>query len=243
MASKEEIWLNKRLGMITASELGEITSASGRIIDGCVDYIRRKRWERRYGFAHQVSSWQMEVGNQQEPYIFEWLKANYPYLDVVYSKNLSEIPFWCAPDCPLGASPDAYTADEKVVFEFKTLVGAKGVEFFGDEYTPYADKKVAVLKEHGCQIMGLFLSNPKVEEIWLIKYIYCDDNIRKDTDSPLASWRGLVFKFERKDYELSIAAMRERIILFDKMIDAPIGPKEFKNGNWRVTPEGELTKE
>ena len=227
--------------MITASELGQITSAKGGIIETNLSYIRAKRWERKHGFSHPVFAHAMEVGNQQEPMIYEWCKANLGFNEIVYSKDLPEIPFWVAQDCPVGASPDAYVPSERLVFEFKTLVGNTAIEYFGDEYTPYEEKKLAVWKDHGDQLLGQFISNPAIEEIWLVKYIFQDDDILEDTDSPLASWRGLVFKFRREDYEASIEAMRERIILFDKMIDAPISPADFKKGEWYVE-NGELKK-
>lgn len=238
---KEQKWLQKRLGMITASELGQITSASGKIIDGNLSYIRAKRWERKHGFAHPVSARAMEIGNEQEPMIYEWCKANLGFNEIVYSKDLPEIPFWVSTDCPVGASPDAFTPDKRIVLEFKTLVGATSIEFFGDDYTPYEEKKLAVWKDHGDQLLGQFISNSAVDEIWIIKYIYQEDDIIKDTDSPLATWRGLVFKFARKDYEASIDEMRKRIILFDKMIDDPINPAEFKKGEWSVV-DGKLIK-
>lgn len=239
---KEQKWLQKRVGMITASELGNITSASGKIIDGNIAYIRAKRWERKHGFSHPVTAKAMEIGNEQEPMIYEWCKANLGFNEIVYSKELPEIPFWIATDCPVGASPDAFTPDQRIVFEYKTLVGSTSIEFFGDDYTSYEEKKAAVWKEHGDQLLGQFLSNDAVEEIWLIKYIYQDDDIIKDTDSPLAPWRGLVFKFARKDFEESLAEMHERIRLFDKMIDAPINPSEFKKGEWFVDETGQLRK-
>lgn len=239
---KEQKWLQKRLGMITASELGQITSASGKIIDGNLSYIRSKRWERKHGFTHPVSARAMEIGNEQEPTIYEWCKANLGFNEIVYSKELPEIPFWIATDCPVGASPDAFTPDQRIVFEYKTLVGATSIEFFGDEYTSYEEKKLAVWKDHGDQLLGQFISNSAVEEIWVVKYIYQDDDILKDTDSPLAPWRGLVFKFVRKDYEGSIEELRRRIILFDKMIDAPINPSEFKKGEWYVDDNRQLQK-
>lgn len=240
MPTKEEIWLKKRLGMITASELSAITSKSGRIIDGCIDFIRSKRWERKHGFTHPVSARTLDIGNEQEPYIAAWCMEHLPLESIVYSKELPEIPFWIAPDCPLGASPDAYTPDESIVLEFKTLVGAKSIEFFDDDYTPFVEKKKAVFSDHGDQLLGQFISNPRVEEIWLVKYIYQDDDIMEDTDSPLAPWRGHVFKFLRKDYDASIDEMRNRICLIDKMIDAPISPSEFKSGEWYVDKNGEL---
>ena len=239
---KEQKWLQKRLGMITASELGNITSTSGKIIDGNLSYIRAKRWERKHGFSHPVTARAMEIGNEQEPMIYEWCKANLGFNEIVYSKNLPEIPFWIATDCPVGSSPDAFTPDQRVVFEYKTLVGATSIEFFGDEYTSYEEKKAAVWKDHGDQLLGQFISNSAVEEIWLVKYTFQDDNIMADTDSPLAQWRGLVFKFARKDFEESLAEMHERIRLIDKMIDAPINPSEFKKGEWFVDETGQLRK-
>lgn len=241
MASKEELWLLKRLGMITASELGSIVSGRGGIIEGNLSYIRAKRWERKHGFSHPVFARPMEIGNEQEPMICEWARENLGFPEIIYSKDLPEIPFWIAPDCPLGASPDAFLPDESIVFEFKTLVGSTAIEFFGDDYTAYVEKKAAVLKDHGEQILGLFLSNPKVQEIWLIKYIYQDDDILKDIDSPLAPWRGLVFKFKRQDYSASLKEMRGRIIVCDKMIDSKINPSDFKTGKWSVK-DGELVK-
>lgn len=240
--NKEQKWMDRRLGMITASELGSITSASGRIIDGTLSYIRSKRWERKHGFTHPASAKAMDIGNEQEPMIYKWAMANMGYGEIVYSKDLPEIPFWTATDCPMGASPDAFTPNEKVVFEFKTLVGATSIEFFGDERTSYEEKKAAVWKDHGDQLVGLFLSNPNVEVINLIKYIYQDDFIVKDTDSPLAPWRGTVFVFTRSDFEKSIAYMRDRIILIDAMIDSDCNPSEFKSGEWYMDEEGILKR-
>ena len=239
---KQQKWLQQRLGMITASELGQITSASGKIIDGNLSYIRTKRWERRRGFSHPVSARTMDIGNEQEPYVYDWCVANLGLDKLIYSKDLPTIPFWVSEECPLGASPDSYTPDESTVVEFKTLVGATAIEFFGDEDTSYEEKKIAVWKEHGDQLLGQFLSNRKVREIILVKYIYQDDDIMKDTDSPNASWRGIVFRFERADYAGSIAEMKDRVVLFDAMIDSHVNPSEFKKGSWSLK-DGKLVKE
>lgn len=239
---KEQAWLRKRLGMITASELNQVTSKSGKIIEGTLSYIRAKRWERKHGFSHPVSARAMDIGNEQEPYIFDWCRVNLPELgEIVYSKDLPEIPFWIATDCPVGASPDCFTPDMGIVLEFKTLVGNTAIEFFGDDYTSYEEKKEAVLNDHGDQLIGQFISNSAVREIWVVKYIYQDDDILKDTDSPNAPWRGLVFKFKRDDYVESIEEMKDRIRLIDAMIDAPVNPSDFKKGEWYVAG-GKLMK-
>ena len=234
--------MKARCGKITASELGDVMSASGKIIDGCVTYIRSKRWERQHGYALGVSARTMEIGNENEPMIFEWLKANIGADDVVYSKDpeLGEIPFWVPEDAPyFGASPDAFTFDRKTIWEFKTLVGNEATYFFMDKYTPMVEKKARVIKEHGPQLLGLFISSPETETIKLIKYAYQRDDLDLDTDSPLAPWRGLVFEFKRSDYQVSIEEMKSRIAMFDQMIDAPVNPVEFKDGLW-VLKDGKL---
>lgn len=244
MISKEERWLKNRVGRITASELGEITSASGKIIDTNIVYIRAKRWERNHGYALPVSSRTMEIGNETEPMIFEWTKANLDYPDLVYSKDdeLGDIPIWIPEDAPyFGASPDAFTVTQETVFEFKTLVGNETTFFYMDEYTPFVEKKARVLKEHGEQIFGLFISNPTVKRVILVKYAPQRDDIMDDRDSPLAPWRGVAFIFERKDYTVSIEEMRQRVILINAMIDAPVDPAQFKAGEW-VVENGHLIK-
>ena len=185
----------------------------------------------------------MDIGNENEPMIFEWVKANCPGTEnVVYSKDqeLGEIPFWVPEDAPyFGASPDAFTFERDVIWEFKTLVGNEATCFFMDEFTPMADKTARVLKEHGDQILGLFISEPRARTIKLVKYAFQRDDVEKDIDSPLATWRGLVFEFKRETFSESIEEMRWRIELFNLMIDAPVNPVEFKDGLWAVK-DGEL---
>lgn len=230
---KEQKWLQNRLGRITASELDSITSASGKIIDGNIDYVRTKRFERNHGFSLPVYSHAMEVGKESEPYAVAWYRENYPQSPIIYSQELPEIPFWTNPYIPnFGASPDAFSADEMVVLEIKTTVGNSTIEFFFDPATSYEEKKARVWKEHGSQILGQFLSNPKVLVIRLLKYCPCNDDILQDTTSPIAPWRGMVFEFERKDFVASLAEMEERINLFNAFIASDINPSEFKDGRW-----------
>lgn len=238
---KEHKWRLDRCGYITASMLSDITSKSGRIIDGTVSAIRSKRFERKHGYPLQVSSRAMEIGNENEKYVIEWFRSHYPDMPIIYAQEVEEgIPFWSVDWAKFGASPDAYTPDERIVIECKTVVSNTNIEFFSDEYTSYEEKKLAVWKDHGDQIIGQFLSNPKVEEIWIVKHIYCDEFNEFEPSDPLADWRGIVFKFARNDYESSIEEMRQRIILIDKMIDAPINASDFKSGEWYVDENGIL---
>lgn len=239
---KEQKWKLQRCGYITASMLSDISSKSGKIIDANIAAIRSKRFERKHGYPLSVSSRPMEIGSANEKYVIEWFRAQNPDMPIIYAQDVEEgIPFWTVDWAKFGASPDAFTPDERIVVECKTVVSNSNIEFFADEYTSYEEKKAKVWDEHGCQLLGQWLSNPNVEEIWVVKHIYCDEFNEFEPADPLASWRGLVFKFARKDYEVSIAEMKERIRLIDAMIDAPINPSEFKDGKW-VIRNGQLKK-
>lgn len=230
---REDKWMQKRLGRITASELGSITSASGKIIDGNVDYIRTKRWERNHGYSLPISSKAMEWGRENEPYAIEWYRANFPDSQVVYSQELPEIPFWTNPSVKnFGASPDAFTEDESMVLEIKNVYSNGNIEFFFDPDTSYEEKKAKVAKEHIDQILGQFISNPAVKTVRLLKYCAQNDDIPQDTDSPLAAWRGIVFDFQREEYISSIEEMIERINLFNAFIASKKNPSDFKQGDW-----------
>ena len=218
---KEMAWRKERLGRITASELGDLFSASGKIIEG-----RDKRFERLHGFSYPVSAKNFEIGHEQEPYAIEWFRHNYPELPIIYAMELPRIPIWVADFANFSASPDAFTEDESIVIEVKTVVSDGNAEFYADELTSYEDKLASVKKEHGMQIAGQFLSNPKVKEIWVLKYIYQRDDCDEDVSSPLDPWRGIIFKFKREDFNLLEVATR--IKLFDLFIDSQFESKALK---------------
>ena len=220
---KEYEWKAKRLGRITASELGDVVSLSGKITEANIDYIRHKRFERRHRFVYPVRCANFDIGNEQEPYAIGWLRNHYPELDIKYAQEFDEIPFWTVGWSYFGASPDAFLEDESIGFEIKTLCSIKATEFYADPSVPYEEKESSVLKDHAPQIMGQFLSNEKVKEIWLVKYIYQHDDCDEDRDSPYADWRGLVFKFKREDFDLE--SLRSRIIMFDQFINSDVDIK------------------
>lgn len=223
---KEQHWLKRRLGYISASELNNLCSKSGKVTKENISYIRRKRFQRKHGFTYPVSGYALDMGKIMEHDAVLWFRENYPEVPIIYSQELSEIPFWTVDWAKFGASPDCFTEDQGIVVEIKNLVGNSTAEFFDDDYTPYETKKAFVIEEHGNQICGQFLSNEKVQEIWVVKYIYQRDEVDEDIDSPLAPWRGLVFKFRREDFDLD--STKQRIIKFDNFIDTDQDPNLFK---------------
>ena len=48
MTEKELNWFRKRVGVITASEVDKLFSASGKWIEGNITYLYQKQYERTY---------------------------------------------------------------------------------------------------------------------------------------------------------------------------------------------------
>lgn len=236
---KEQKWLQRRCGYISASKLSDIVSKSGKITLGVQSAIRSKRFERKRGYSLPVSSREMEIGKEQEKYAVAWFRENHPELPIIYAQELPEIPFWEVSWAKFGASPDAFSEDESVVVEFKTLVSNGRIEFFCDEYTPKEAKEFSVWEEHGDQILGQFLSNDKVQTIYLVKYVFQDDNNDFDRDSPTAPWRGFVFTFKRENYVESLRHLKERILFIDALIDSDLNPSEMDD---YILKDGVLVK-
>lgn len=207
--------------------LSDIVSKSGKITLGVQNAIRSKRFERKRGYSLPVSSREMEIGKEQEKYAVEWFRENHPEIPIIYAQELPEIPFWEVSWAKYGASPDAFSEDESVVVEFKTLVSNGKIEFFCDEHTPWIAKELAVWEEHSDQILGQFLSNEKVQTIYLVKYVFQDDYNDFDLDSPTAPWRGFVFRFNREDYPESLERLKKRIEFIDALIDSDLNPAEM----------------
>lgn len=225
--TKEQIWQRERCGYLSASMISDIVSKSGKITQGVQSAIRAKRFERKHGYPLPVSSRPMEIGKANEPYAVAWFRANRPDIPIIYSQDLPKIPFWTVDWARFGASPDAFSEDESIVVEFKTLVSNTNVEFYSDEYTPYEAKMMDAWNEHGPQILGQFLSNPKVQTIYLVKHVPQDDNNDFDFDSPTAPWRGHVFEFKRESYTKSLEELKKRICLIDALIDSDLNPFEM----------------
>ena len=226
----EKDWLKQRCGLITASELNKIVEGKTKAtLKGTLDYISKKRFERSRQFPIQVNARNFEIGNEQEPYIIGWLNENHPDVDIVFSKDFDEIPFERVDWAKFGASLDAWTKDEDIIIELKTLVGETNIYFFSDPTISYEAKRAFVLEEHGNQLKGQLLARPQAKEIWVVKYIYKDDFNELDTDPTTAEWRGQIFKFKREDFGNSIEDMKDRIIIIDKFIDSGYNREKLKD--------------
>ena len=59
---KEQVWKAKRLGCISASELNDLFSRSGKVTEANMDYVRKKRFHRKHKFELPVTGRALEIG-------------------------------------------------------------------------------------------------------------------------------------------------------------------------------------
>lgn len=218
----DEAWKLKRAGMITASRLEDICTASGKWTQASVSYLYQLQRERTLGYPVVTSSSKaMDWGNENEPYAIEWLRENYSPHVRHYDRDFGEKVF-LATDWGYGCSPDAdiTDADGRTVelIEIKCPYRSQELYTMFSPTLPYAEKKKRVMKEHGTQMAGQLLLFPDVQRITLLKYDAMDDDDPNDTRSPLDMSRGITFTFRRDEFDLE--EMERRIRFADAYLRA-----------------------
>ena len=235
-------WLKKRCGKISASEVSKLAlGVRGGVTKGVTDYISKKRYERKRGYPLLEKNRMFEIGKKYEPEAIEWLKENFPELDIRYSGDTDKFPippFYTVPWAKFGASPDAETSDETIVFDTKILCTPATICFFDDETISVEEKIAFVLDEHGDQIIGLLLARPNCQEFWIVKYNPQIDDNELDLEPTTAEFRGQIFKFKREDFGSAIEETKNRIIFFDLFIDSKYTPRMIKEASFTTNSEG-----
>ena len=98
----------ERLGCITGSKAHILMPESGKVVQGMQTYAKQLAKERYFQHYDEVSSWQMEHGNQSEPYaLAHWRKYVNPDLQDGYFKRIGELAGTCDHIC------DDYIVDSK----------------------------------------------------------------------------------------------------------------------------------
>ena len=98
----------ERFGTITGSKASILMPKSGKIVDGMDTYARQLAKERYFQFYDEMSTWQMEHGQQSESYaLVHWRKYVNPNLEEGYFKRVGEWSGTCDHIC------DDYIVDSK----------------------------------------------------------------------------------------------------------------------------------
>lgn len=222
MTQKELNWLKKRVGVITASEVDKLFSASGKLIEGNITYLYQKQYERTYNEPLcPKSARSLTLGTENEPYAIEWMRRQHPewiikhcsvdYDEIVFVKN----------DWGLGGSPDGFVFEEDILtklIEIKCVVGDKAICRYFSNTLPYEKKRIEAFEEHKYQILAQFLLFPEVDEIILLKYRPQFDDNPFDVRPVLDESRGLEFTYTRKEMGDMLQVVEDRVRFADEYL-------------------------
>ena len=222
MTQKELNWFRKRVGVITASEVDKLFSASGKWIEGNITYLYQKQYERTYNEPLcPKSARSLTLGTENEPYAIEWMRRQHPewiikhcsvdYDEIVFVKN----------DWGLGGSPDGFVFEEDILtklIEIKCVVGDKAICRYFSNTLPYEKKRIEAFEEHKYQILAQFLLFPEVEEIILLKYRPQFDENPFDMLDVLDESRGIEFIFTRQEMGDMLQVVEDRVRFADEYL-------------------------
>jgi hypothetical protein len=214
-------------------------SASGKWIEGNIDYLYEIQYQRLTGEPEPpITARPMRIGIENEPYAIAWVRENYPDLNVLhcgadFTELIFEEPY---PDLMFGASPDAFItqkeaiknmADGRVIYdsaiksfisallEVKCVVGRKETVRYFSPTLPDEVKKDMVKKEHGWQMAAQLFAYPNVQKIYLLKYLPQMDDNEWDLRPASDPSRGIMFEFSRGELAIEIATFEHRLRVAD----------------------------
>lgn len=219
--TKEERWLKKRLGVITASELKRLLSKSGKFTQTNISYLYEKQYERLCKeMLPKVDTYEMRVGKENEQYAVAWLRENHP--DMVFhhcSEDYEDIVFVVAEN-GLGISPDVIVGDNEGIVEIKCVVSRANISIYFNPAIPYAKKKQIALEEHKEQLAGQLSGFPNLNEISLLKYRPQLDDNDWDIKGVLDKDRGILFTFTREELQDLIDEINRVVPIADAFISS-----------------------
>lgn len=233
---KEHDWHLKKVGKFSASRAKDLMSASGKWIEGNIDYLYEIQYQRLTGEpTPPISARPMQIGIENEPYAIAWVRENCPDLNVLhcgadFTELIFEEPY---PDLMFGASPDAFIMPDNpspawdmvynehvktiilALLEIKCVVGRKETVRYFSPTLPVEVKKDMVKKEHGWQMAAQLFAYPNVQKIYLLKYLPQMDDNEWDLRPASDPSRGIMFEFSRGELAIEIATFEHRLRVAD----------------------------
>ncbi|WAX17128.1 hypothetical protein PF672P1_00070 [Parabacteroides phage PF672P1] len=209
---KQDNWLRRKIGVISASEVHLLMSKSGRWTKENLSFLYKIQRQRFLNEpSPQIKARNFELGHEHEPYAVKWLERNYGW-SIQYASDMEEIPF-IINEYGLGASPDAYRIDtpEREIIEIKTVIGATELNWLFSPTVPFDKKRVHVYDLHRDQMAGLLCTHPDVKTVYLVKYDPQLDDNDFDLRDAFDKNRGLVFTFTRDEMGSYLETLEKRV--------------------------------
>jgi len=212
MDARERQWHERRMGLITSSCLSDLmTKGTKGVLWGktAIGYLYDKLYERRSGRPIRNSSNRnFEFGHINEPLAIEWMRENLPFT-IKHCSSVDDFPEgvkFCDDVLDgFGDSPDGY-ADEDMVVEVKCLASQGKFEMIR------RSTKADVVEEYRYQFVGHLIGNPHCNKIIYVCYDGNDEDDEFDNGDLMDENRGVVFIYDRSDFEGLIEECMERIM-------------------------------
>jgi len=226
MEAKEQHWLQRRAGKITSSNLKklftggrrDLTDAERAVIGGnrktidvefgetAISYLYQLQREKRLGRpTYQRDIYNLEFGKNAEPVAIAWLRANRPDWIVKYSNSddFDEIPF-CKSAAGAYDSPDGYVGLSSVL-EVKCPVDQAKFEQMRDVTAE------EVRGEYEYQFANHLNCNPTCSKLIYLVYDCMVDNDPLDITDPLDPSRGILFEYDRSEFQELIDQIEDKV--------------------------------
>jgi hypothetical protein len=229
---KEEQWLLKKIGKLSASHADDLMSKSGTWTLGNINYLYDIQDQRTTQEPPpHIEARPMKIGTENEPYAVEWMRENYPELhilhcDVDFTEKIFEEPW---PDVMFGASPDAFVMSAPQaedwdhvyndyiksqiteLIEIKCVVGRTQTARYFSPTLPFSTKRMMAIEEHRMQMAAQLLAYPNVQRIRLLKYRPQLDENKYDLRPVTDPTRGIMFEFSRTELAIEIHQFEQRV--------------------------------
>lgn len=234
--TREQRWKLNRLGYFTCSELEALFPKKGGFDKGAMDLLYQKQWERNSPIPYfRRGSANFDFGHDYEKDGVAWLRENQIELglvgDIKHCSSEEDFPkdiVFEKTEFGLGGSPDVilqvttktsdtapdgcawYNTETTGLVEIKCVEGKDWFKFASPTLSLEA-KKAMVLEAHKMQLIGQLLLYPEIDHIYLLKYRPQIAEDECDLDSPLATWRGILFRFERSEFGIILDEVKNKI--------------------------------
>lgn len=265
---RERRWKKFRMGLFTASEVEALMTKKGGFDKGAIDLLYQKQWERNNPIPYfRRGNANFDFGHQNEPLAVAWLRENQIELGLVgeIKHCSSEVDFpkdivFAKTEWGLGGSADVILqVTEKVSdsapggctwhnIKTKSLIEIKCVE--GKDWFRYASptlsleaKKALVLESHRDQLAAQLLLYPEIDHIYLLKYRPQIDEDEIDLLSPLDPSRGVLFRFERKEFGQYLELLEARVRFCDEYLKSGLDLELINKATMVVGEDGNITFE
>lgn len=248
--SRETDWLQRRAGKITSSNLkklftggrmnltpleafalgGKRTTKDVEFGEVAIGYLYQIQGEKRLGKPmYQRDNYNFDFGRKAEPYAIAWLRANYPDWIIKHcsSDDFPEIVF-CKSEAGAYDSPDFYVG-LSVVGEIKCPVDQAKFEQMRDM------TKDEVKGEYELQLANHLNCNPTCSKLLYFIYSAQVDDDELDILDPLDPSRGILFEYDRSEFEELITEIEAKVGRVMRFLEAVDKKEQKPDGKaWRI---------